>query len=67
MNSLSFKPTSWLKTVKRLAYLLAFYPAFKARFYGMVYWTQERTALLDRLTKAYHLDEEIHFPPDSLD
>ncbi len=62
-----FHPTSWLKTIKRLAYLLAVYPAFNDGFYGMVYWMQEKTAILNRLTKAYHLDEEIRFPPDAME
>lgn len=28
---------------------------------------QEKTPLLNRFTKAYHLDDQIHFPPDYLD
>ena len=28
---------------------------------------QNKTPFLNRLTKAYHLDEKIHFPPDYLD
>ncbi|NMB61246.1 MAG: hypothetical protein GYA18_02765 [Chloroflexi bacterium] len=57
----------WLKTLKRFAYLLALYPAFNDTFYGFVYWLQESTPFLNRLTKAFHLDEEIRFPPDYLD
>jgi dTDP-4-amino-4,6-dideoxygalactose transaminase len=56
-----------LKRIRRLLYLLAVYPAFDERVYGLVNWLQEETPLLDRLTKAYHLDEKIHFPPDYLD
>lgn len=53
------------KTVRRLAYLAATYPAFHAWGYGLVHWLQYRTPLLDRLTRAYHLDGAIHFPPDA--
>ena len=60
------KPTL-RKSILRFLYLLAVYPAFSPMIYGWVYWLQERTALLNRLTKAYHLDEKIHFPPDYLD
>jgi len=56
-----------LKHIRRLLYLLAVYPAFDERIYGLVNWMQEETPLLDRLTKAYHLDDQIHFPPDYLD
>lgn len=62
-----FKKPGFAKTLRRLLYLLAVYPAFNEHFYGFVYWLQEKTPFLDRLTKAYHLDEQIHFPPDHLD
>jgi len=56
-----------LKRIRRLLYLLAVYVAFDERVYGLVNWLQEETPLLDWLTKAYHLDDRIHFPPDYLD
>jgi dTDP-4-amino-4,6-dideoxygalactose transaminase len=56
-----------IKSLRRRFYLLAVYPAFNERLYGLVNWLQEETPLLDHLTKAYHLDEKIHFPPDYLD
>jgi perosamine synthetase len=56
-----------LKHVRRLLYLVAVYPAFNERIYGLVNWLQEETPYLDYLTKAYHLDEKLHFPPDYLD
>jgi len=56
-----------LKHIRRFLYLLAVYLAFNERLYGLVNWLQEKTPLLDRLTKAYHLDDQIHFPPDYLD
>jgi dTDP-4-amino-4,6-dideoxygalactose transaminase len=59
-----FQAADWLHNLKRLLYLLAVYPAFNETLYGLVYWLQEDTPLLNRLTKAYHLDEKIHFPPD---
>jgi dTDP-4-amino-4,6-dideoxygalactose transaminase len=56
-----------LKRVRRYLYLLSVYPAFSDYIYGMTYWLQEETPLLDRLTIAYHRDAKIHFPPDHLD
>lgn len=56
-----------IKSLRRRFYLLAVYAAFNKRLYGLVNWLQEETPLLDHLTKAYHLDEKIHFPPDYLD
>jgi perosamine synthetase len=58
---------SWLKRIRRFLYLLVVYPAFNEHAYGLVHWLQEETPLLDQLTKAYHLDDRIHFPPDYLD
>jgi dTDP-4-amino-4,6-dideoxygalactose transaminase len=49
----------------RLAYLAATYPAFRQLPYGIVHFLQYRTSVLDRLTKAYHLDEAVRFPPDA--
>lgn len=56
-----------LKHIRRVLYLLAVYPAFNERIYWLVNCLQEQTPFLDRLTKAYHLDDRIHFPPDYLD
>jgi dTDP-4-amino-4,6-dideoxygalactose transaminase len=53
------------KSTLRLAYLAATYPAFQQTAYGLVHLLQYRTSCLDRLTKAYHLDEEVRFPPDA--
>jgi dTDP-4-amino-4,6-dideoxygalactose transaminase len=58
-------PGSAMKSMLRLAYLAATYPAFQQAPYGLVHYLQYRTTLLDRLTKAYHLDEEVRFPPDA--
>ena len=63
----NFKRTGWGKALKKILYLLAVYPAFHPIIYGFVYWLQAKTPFLNRLTKAYHLDEMIHFPPDYLD
>lgn len=63
----NFLKPSWKKSLNRYLYLLAVYPAFQSIIYGFVYWIQEKTPFLNHLTKAYHLDEKIHFPPDYLD
>ena len=63
----NFRKPSWKKSILRYLYLLAVYPAFQPLIYRLVYWIQEKTPFLNRLTKAYHLDDKIHFPPDYLD
>lgn len=59
-----FLRSSWRKGLQRRLYLLAVYIAFSKPVYTLTWWLQEKTPLLNRLTKSYHLDEEIHFPPD---
>lgn len=65
-NSHYKKPGIW-KAIKRRIYLLAVYVAFNEKIYGLTWWLQEKTSLLNRLTKSYHLDNKIHFPSDYLD
>lgn len=55
------------KALARRTYLLAAWAAFSRPLYGLVNWLQESTSALDRYTKAYHLDDVIHLPPDHLD
>jgi dTDP-4-amino-4,6-dideoxygalactose transaminase len=62
-----YQPAGRWKPIKRSLYLLAVYLAFNAKVYGLTWWLQEKTPLLDRFTKSYHLDDKIHFPPDYLD
>ncbi len=63
----NFQQPGMLKSLQRFLYLLAVYPAFNNLFYSLVYWLQEKTSLLNPLTKAYHLDERMRFPPDYRD
>lgn len=62
-----YKKPGFFKALKRRMYLLAVYMAFNERIYGLTWWLQEKTPLLNRFTKSYHLDDKIHFPPDYLD
>ena len=62
-----FKQPGFFKAIQRRLYLLAVYGAFNEYVYGLTWLLQERTPFLNRLTKAYHLDDRIHFPPDYLD
>ncbi len=62
-----FRKAGWVKAAQRRLYLLAVYVAFNEKVYGLTWWLQEKTPLLNAFTKAYHLDEKIHFPPDYLD
>lgn len=63
----NYRPAGWLKGFQRRLYLLAVYMAFNEKIYGFTWWLQEKTSVLNRFTKAYHLDSKIHFPPDYLD
>lgn len=56
-----------LKPWLRRLYLLAAKAAFFEPIYGATWWLQEKTPLLDRLARSYHLDDRIEFPPDHLD
>jgi perosamine synthetase len=63
----NFKKPSFYKSWLRRIYLFVVYIAFSEPIYGFTYWLQEKTPFLNRLTKTYHLDDKIHFPPDYLD
>lgn len=63
----NYRPAGWIKDMQRRLYLLSVYIAFNKKFYRVTWWLQEKTRLLNRFTKAYHLDNKIHFPPDYLD
>ncbi len=63
----NYKKAGFLKTIKRRLYLLAIYVAFNEKIYGFTWWLQEKTPILNALTKSFHLDEKIHFPPDYLE
>ena len=60
------KPT-FAKAIRRLVYLVAIYCAFNRSVYGATWYLSERTSLLDRYTKSFHLDDKIHFPADYLE
>ncbi len=60
-------PASATKALARRAYLVAAATAFQNSVYGAVRWLQDDTPVLSRLTKAYHRDEVIQFPPDYQD
>lgn len=62
-----FRQPGVFKSLLRRAYLFAAYCAFLEPVYTVTHWLQHRTPLLSRLTKSYHLDDAVHFPPDHLD
>lgn len=62
-----FNQASWFKPFFRRLYLAAAMAAFNEKIYGLTWWLQEKTSLLNRLTRSYHLDGKIHFPPDAFD
>jgi dTDP-4-amino-4,6-dideoxygalactose transaminase len=63
----NFHRAGFSKSISRWFYLLAVYPAFYEPFYGFVYWLQYQTTWLNYLTRAYHLDEKVGFPPGFTD
>jgi len=62
-----FHPAGFARSIAKRLYLAGVYAAFQNLSYGIVRWLQDETPLLDPLTKAYHLDDRIRFPPDHLD
>jgi dTDP-4-amino-4,6-dideoxygalactose transaminase/ubiquinone/menaquinone biosynthesis C-methylase UbiE len=66
-RDIHFNKPSYIKSFKRRLYLLAVYITFNERVYAIVLWLQKNTKYLNRLTKAYHLDDKIHFPQDYQD
>lgn len=62
-----YRRASFWKSIQRRLYLLATYIAFNERIYGLTWWLQEKTPLLDHFIKSFHLDGKIHFPPDYKD
>lgn len=66
-RDIHFHRAPWYKAWLRRIYLLAATVAFNELIYGMTWWLQEKTPLLNPLTKAYHLDGMIRFPPDAFE
>lgn len=62
-----YREPHWTKAILRRLYLFAVYFAFNPKVYGFTWWLQEKTPFLHKFTKAYHLDNKIHFPPDAFD
>ena len=62
----NYRKASLKKKIMRRLYLLCVYFAFNKFAYSMIHWLQHKTPFLNRFTKAYHLDNKIHFPPDFL-
>lgn len=60
------RASDW-KAIQRRLYLMAIYIAFHEKIYGLTWWLQEKTTLLNHFTKSYHLDHKIHFPHDYQD
>lgn len=62
-----FRPAGLRKALSRRLYLFATAAAFSRPAYPFVRWLEHETSMLDSMTKAYHLDDIIHFPPDHLE
>lgn len=61
-----FTPPKKTKEIQRRLYFLAVCAAFNKHAYKLVWWMQNHSSVLYRWTRAYHLDDRIHFPPDYL-
>lgn len=59
------QPAPTTATGYKFAYLLGASIAFRSPWFRLLYWLQHRTNLLKGLTDAYHLDEQVAFPPDA--
>lgn len=66
-SAANLRQPSWSKPLLRRVYIWAAAIGFTGPMYSLVRWLQDETTLLDGLTKAYHLDDEIVMPPDFLD
>ncbi len=62
-----YRRAGGMKAIQRRLYLLAIYLAFNEKIYGLTWWLQEKTPLLNHFTKSYHLDDKVHFPADYQD
>ena len=62
-----YKHPNWEKYIIRRLYLITTYFLFNPKLYKLVWALQHNTPILNPLTKSYHLDNKIHFPPDYLD
>lgn len=58
-------PRAW-HALRQGVYLTLAAAAFSRPLYGLTEWLQHSTPALDRLTKAYHLETGIQFPPDAM-
>ncbi|QWE00782.1 DegT/DnrJ/EryC1/StrS family aminotransferase [Polynucleobacter sp. JS-Mosq-20-D10] len=63
----NYKKTGFLKEIKRRLYFILVCIAFSKYLYFVTWWLQEKTNILNKYTKAFHLDNKIHFPVDYLD
>lgn len=60
-----FTPPGAGHSAARVLYLHAAVAGFSSALYGVTAWLQHSTPVLDRLTRAYHLDDLCRFPPDA--
>lgn len=60
----NFSEPTFTKALSRRIYLLAVYIAFNKNLYFLTHFLANKTKFLNRFTKSYHMDNQIHFPPD---
>lgn len=63
----TYRISGLIKSCMRRLYFLSSMAAFNENIYGVTWWLQERTSILNKLTKSYHLDQKIHFPPNAFE
>ena len=62
----TFKKPGLKKNIYRRMYLIGVYAAFLKPIYKWVWYLEKKSSLLNRWTKAFHLDQKVCFPPDYL-
>lgn len=61
-----FTTVGFFKQLSQILYFCSVFVAFNNSIYSLVHLLETQTSFLDALTKSYHLDDKIHFPPDYL-
>ena len=62
----NFKTPTIGKSLSRRLYLVLVWIFFTESLYTIVWWLLNYTLILENISKQYHLDNKIHFPPDYL-
>jgi len=62
-----YNQATWIKELYRRLYIISACAAFNDKMYSLTNFFEKNTFFLNRITKSYHLDKKIAFPPDFLE